>query len=90
LEKFLTGQILLKQIKKKQLNEFIEPLNKLLSYKKVSDFTINTDEDTLYFEPIINNIGFFASIGNGNDILEIKHLLAKNKEKLRELLHAES
>ena len=73
-----------------QLNEFIEPLNKLLSYREVKDFTINTKEETLFFEPIIENVGFFANLSNGNNIFEIKHLLSKNREKLRELLHADS
>ena len=73
-----------------QLNEFIEPLNKLLSYRKVEDFTINTEDETLFFEPIIENVGFFADLANTNNIFEIKHMLSKNKEKLRELLHAES
>ena len=73
-----------------QLNEFIEPLNKLLSYKEVKDFMINTKEETLYFKPIIENVGFFANLANDNNIFEIKHLLSKNRDKLRELLHAES
>ena len=72
-----------------QLNEFIEPLNKLLSYRKVEDFTINTEDVTLFFEPITENVGFFADLSSNNNIFEIKHLLSKNKEKLRELLHAE-
>ena len=73
-----------------QLNEFIEPLNKLLSYRKVEDFTINTEDETLFFEPITENVGFFADLANSNNIFEVKHLLSKNKEKLRELLHADS
>jgi hypothetical protein len=73
-----------------QLNEFIEPLNKLLSYRKVDDLMINSEGETLFFEPIIESVGFFANLGNSNNIFEIKHLLSKNKERLRELLHAEN
>ena len=72
-----------------KLNEFIEPLNKLLNYRKVDDLTINSDGETLYFEPIFEKFGFFANLGNSNNIFEIKHLLSKNKKNLRELLHAE-
>jgi hypothetical protein len=58
-----------------QLNEFFEPLKRLLSIRKVKDFTINTAEETLYFEPITDKVGFFADLGNGNNIFEIKHLI---------------
>ena len=73
-----------------KLNEFIDPLKKLFQYEKVKDFTINFEEYSIYFEPITDNVGFFGIISNGNNIFEIKHLLSKKKEMLKELLHAES
>ena len=72
-----------------RLNEFIDPLKKLFQYEKVKDFTINFEEDSIYFEPITDNVGFFGNISNGNNIFEIKHLLSKKKEMLKEMLHAE-
>ena len=73
-----------------KLNEFIDPLKKLFQYEKVKDFTINFEEYSIYFEPITDNVGFFGIISNGNNIFEIKHLLSKKKEMLKEMLHTES
>ncbi|HEY0090038.1 MAG TPA: hypothetical protein VGB37_14425 [Candidatus Lokiarchaeia archaeon] len=72
------------------LVELLNPLNRVSDNRTFRDITINFDDDSIFFKPILKNVGFLAIFYKKDDVVLLKQLIYKNEQLLKELFHDES